>query len=421
MINKYGLFKTSVERWGIPGLKSDRFDSQTQGWWLPMADKNGDIHMVDTYHISSGIFNYQDPIKTIVDNVDSDKDYTRVIGKSNWDYYYGGSVKITKQTEQYFVEACDLRDFEIVSGNTDDYLAKDKVTHVQFFFEHNYPCGVTLLRKGAKKDPGKIVDNCCDEILDQARNSDYISTWKIDDAKQAAIDSGDETLINKMANLEALINKVKAMNAMRRRFIDEFRYGKPKTNKVFTVIAFAGKAGVGKSTVANVFKSCMNSNNPYNNNSIQIIPFAKEIKIQAKILGWDGNKDEKGRKLLQDITKPIKAYHGQNHYAEVVFEEALRCNPDFLVIDDLRFKVEANFLKEKAEEGKCKVIFVKVENKNLVSGLTKEAQADVSENDLNDFKFDYVIDNSSTMDNLKVEVENFIETTKIRGTVSLSD
>lgn len=409
MINKYGLFKTNVERWEIPGLKSDRFDSQTQGWWLPMTDKNGDIHMVDTYHISSGFFNYRDPTRTIVDNVDSDKDYTWMIGKSNWDYYYGGSVKITKQTEQYFVEVCDLRDFEIVSSNTDDYLAEDKVTHVQLYSEHNYPCGVTLLRKGAKKDPTKIVNNCCNDILNQIRSSDYINTFKINDAKKAAEDSGNEELIKKVTDLEILMDKVEALNTIRKRFIDDFRYGKPKSNKVFTVIAFAGKAGVGKSTVANVFKSSMNSNNPYNNYSIQIIPFAKEIKIQSKILGWDGKKDEKGRKLLQDITKPIKAYHGQNHYAEVVFEEALRCNPDLLVIDDLRFKAEANFLKEKAEEGKCKVIFVKVENKNLVSDLTKEAQTDVSENDLNDFKFDYVIDNSKTLEELEIEVEKFIE------------
>lgn len=415
MINKYGLYKTNVGRWQIPGLHSDSsLDGQTQGWWLPMTDENGHIHMVDTYHINCGVFNYQDPIKSIVENADNNKDYTWVINKSNFDYYYGGSVRITVQTEKYFVEVCDLREFEIAANSTEDYLDKDKIKHVQLWFEHKYPRGVTLLRKGTKKDPGKIVDNCCDEILDQARNSDYISTWKINDAKQTAIDSGDQALIKKMADLEALLDKAKALNAMRRRFIDEFRYGKPQTNKVFTVIAFAGKAGAGKSTVANTFKKCMNSDNNHNDYSIPIIPFAKEIKLQAKILGWDGEKDEKGRKLLQDITKPIKAYHGQNHYAEVVFDEAVSIEPDFLVIDDLRFKAEANYLLQKAKEGKCKVIFVKVENKNFVSNLTEDAKADISENDLNDFEFDCVIDNSGTLEELEVEVEKFIEKNKFR-------
>lgn len=52
MINSFGLYKSNVPRWKITGLKSDkRLDDQTQDWWLPFFDENGNIHMVDTYHI----------------------------------------------------------------------------------------------------------------------------------------------------------------------------------------------------------------------------------------------------------------------------------------------------------------------------------------------------------------------------------
>lgn len=144
MINEYGLYKATVPHWKMPELKSDRFDDQTQGWWLPFYDENGNIHMVDTYHINTrGTKEGQTILDRIVKEATEKAD--------NSQYFYGGSVKITEETEKYFKEVCDLRDFEISRVDANDYSKKDFVDGVQLYFEHAYPNGVLLLRKNAKK------------------------------------------------------------------------------------------------------------------------------------------------------------------------------------------------------------------------------------------------------------------------------
>ena len=168
MINEYGLYRTTVPRWKIPGLKSDRqLDEQTQGWWLPFYDKEGNIYMVDTYHIESPSLkatqrNVRDKI---LEEAEKKKDNSWLISRANTQYYYGGSVKVTEETEKYFVEVCDLRNFEIAKwDDITDYNEEDYVLNVQLYWEHNYPNGICLLRKGAKKDIIKEAENFISKI-----------------------------------------------------------------------------------------------------------------------------------------------------------------------------------------------------------------------------------------------------------------
>ena len=167
MINEYGLYETTVPRWKIPGLKSDRqLDEQTQGWWLPLYDKEGNICMVDTYHIESRDTKAG---KTILDRILEEakekKENSWLICRADSQYYYGGSVKITKETEKYFEEVCDLRDYEIAKwDDIADYDEKDYVLNVQFYWEHNYPNGICLLRKRAKKNIIKEAEHFISRI-----------------------------------------------------------------------------------------------------------------------------------------------------------------------------------------------------------------------------------------------------------------
>lgn len=99
-----------------------------------------------------------------------------MIFRANSQYYYGGSVKITEETEKYFEEVCDLRDFEISKADANDYSKKDFVDGVQLYFEHAYPRGVLLLRKNTKKDFNREVQNfirikernCSDSFVGQS-------------------------------------------------------------------------------------------------------------------------------------------------------------------------------------------------------------------------------------------------------------
>lgn len=163
MINEFGLYKNVVPRWKIPGLKSNRsLDEQTQGWWLPFFDKEGNIHLVDTYHISSRC-NFLD---VFLKENEEKKDNSWIIDRSNYDYYYGGSVKMSSEKEKYFEMVCDLRDYEIQKIDPNDYKPNDTILNVQLYFEHAYPHGATMLRKGATKDKTREASNFMNHTLE---------------------------------------------------------------------------------------------------------------------------------------------------------------------------------------------------------------------------------------------------------------
>ena len=75
------------------------------------------------------------------------------------------------------------------------------------------------------------------------------------------------------------------------------------------VILISGKAESGKTYTANLIKE-------YSKGKTAIIPLSLGLKFQARELGWDGKKDEKGRTFLQNIGALMKAYHGKDYYAK---------------------------------------------------------------------------------------------------------
>ncbi len=74
--------------------------------------------------------------------------------------------------------------------------------------------------------------------------------------------------------------------------------------KVLCVL-FSGKAGVGKTTSANILYKIMSKNNL----EVEIGSFAIGVKSTALHMGWDGEKDAKGRKLLIDIGMAGREYN----------------------------------------------------------------------------------------------------------------
>lgn len=172
------------------------------------------------------------------------------------------------------------------------------------------------------------------------------------------------------------------------------------------VVGLSGKAMSGKTTFANMVLDYLKSARTDRN--FEIIPLAKRLKEQARYLGWNEKKDEKGRQLLQELSKPIKNYHGKECYAKWCLTDAIEKDLDVLLIDDVRMMAEVQYIFEgeglKSDEFKyvCPLLLrINRPDVDEISTLTESQKQDVSETELDDYPFSKIIDNSGDLDFLR--------------------
>jgi len=166
-------------------------------------------------------------------------------------------------------------------------------------------------------------------------------------------------------------------------------------------IGIHGPAGVGKTTLAEIFNAKTNC---------AIVPFARPLKEFAKQLGWNGIKDDNGRKILQLLGTDI----GRNlidpdiwikHWETTVIELG-REGERLFVADDLRFTNEAKIIT--MYHG----TLIKMTGRgayNPSNDLSKHA----SEQILPDYLFDCVIDNSGSIEELQEIADKIIKDEQI--------
>jgi len=165
-----------------------------------------------------------------------------------------------------------------------------------------------------------------------------------------------------------------------------------KGRKMINNIGLCGKAGAGKTTTCGIIANIHMKKSP----SI-IIPWAEDLKrVAREEFGWNGKKDEKGRKLIQTIgTECGRMYGGDlfwvNKWQNKV-DMILGSNPNTLILnDDTRFDSEAKRIKDNGG------IMIKVYGRAYDMG---ENSSHVSEAGINEQYIDYTIDNSGDMDYL---------------------
>ena len=169
-------------------------------------------------------------------------------------------------------------------------------------------------------------------------------------------------------------------------------------------VGITGKAGSGKSTAADFIKAqCHRST------VALIIPFAKRLKEMAKLAGWDGQKDEKGRKFLQDFGELFLRYddkywvrewktEADSMLQEVRYYKGFDAPKDYLIIvDDVRYNNEAEEIIRLG--GKVIMIYGR-------GGLAKELGEHSSEQGINPEYISKGIDNSGIFTELAKEISN---------------
>lgn len=150
------------------------------------------------------------------------------------------------------------------------------------------------------------------------------------------------------------------------------------------IILISGEARSGKDTLAEILTEKLDG-------KCVTIAMADYLKIIAKkYYQWDGEKDERGRTLLQKLgTDKIREELGWNtfHVERVCQDiEIIKDSFDFVLIPDIRFRDEVFYTMAKFPYD---TVTMKMNRPNLKSNLTEEQRQHRSEQDLKGFVHDY--------------------------------
>lgn len=160
------------------------------------------------------------------------------------------------------------------------------------------------------------------------------------------------------------------------------------------VIVISGKAGSGKTFIAERLKDYIESNYDLKG---YIINFGDPLKMVCqKVYGWDGAKGPNGRQLLQRVGTDIAQANNKLVWVNIVFEiiEALKSEFDFVIIGDARFvhEIEETYAHFIAGDDVFAIRIIGKENNEL----TEEQKKHPSEVELDNYmNVHYIFDNKN--------------------------
>lgn len=170
------------------------------------------------------------------------------------------------------------------------------------------------------------------------------------------------------------------------------------------IILISGKARMGKDSLAAFMKEDLEKQNK----KVLITHYADLLKfICINYFNWNGKKDVEGRQLLQYIgTDKIRAVDPDIWVMFII--KILKIFPDnwdYVLIPDCRFVNEVSLMKKNFDD----VNVIRIHRPNFINDLSEEQRNSESETALDNYTFDYVICNDSTLDNLKLKAEYLVE------------
>jgi molybdopterin-guanine dinucleotide biosynthesis protein len=166
------------------------------------------------------------------------------------------------------------------------------------------------------------------------------------------------------------------------------------------VILLSGKAGSGKTTFSKFLVDIISSKK-YSAYGISLSAWVKAAA--ESFFFWDGKKDERGRKLLIDLTN---IGHQYDEYTWVKhFSKFLCRNPaiDFIVIDDFRYMDDVERIKSLVD---VQLFKVKIERPiDQVIDDKSEKEFDLVEPGF----FDVVVNNTGNLDDFSLCAKQLVE------------
>lgn len=170
------------------------------------------------------------------------------------------------------------------------------------------------------------------------------------------------------------------------------------------IVCISGKARHGKDTVAGIMKTKLESQGK----RVLIAHYGDLVKyICEKYFDWDGQKDEKGRTLLQYVGTDVVRAQEPDFWVAFI-QKVLTLFPnewDYVLIPDCRFPNEIEFFRN----GTINTYLVRVNRPNHNSGLTPQQLNHPSETALDSYTADYYIINDSTLNALESKISEIIQ------------
>ena len=170
------------------------------------------------------------------------------------------------------------------------------------------------------------------------------------------------------------------------------------------IIALCGPAYAGKSEVGKLIVERLGGNH-------FVLPFAKPLKDMARdVFGWDGKKDEKGRKFLQLLGTEIGRCYNENFWVDQWIAAVKKKNGTIrdVITDDTRYDNEALAAKNNGGIIVCVNADVEVRRKRAESKGEKLPPAHSSESGLT-IPVDMTIWNNDDIDLLRNGIEGLVE------------
>lgn len=169
------------------------------------------------------------------------------------------------------------------------------------------------------------------------------------------------------------------------------------------VICISGLAQHGKDTVAALLKSKLIASG----NRVLLTHYADLLKfICANFFDWDGNKDAKGRQLLQYVGTDVIRKQNPTMWVDFVamILKYFYNNWDYAIIGDCRFPNEISTLIDNGFD----TLHLRVVRPNFTSSLTEAQREHHSETALNNTTPDFYIENN-TLEDLDITITRWIK------------
>lgn len=170
------------------------------------------------------------------------------------------------------------------------------------------------------------------------------------------------------------------------------------------VICISGKAQHGKDTTAKILKAALEGRN----NKVLIFHYADLLKYLCKeYFGWNGEKDDEGRTLLQYVGTDIVRAKDPSYWVNfaVTFFKLFEDQWDYILIPDCRFPNEVNTMETHFD-----TIHLRIVRPYFNSPLSEEQKKHPSETALDGYTYDYKLINDATVKDL---CNNILELIKI--------